>query len=261
MSPGFHPNFPFETLLQWTWSNHHQSCQSLSFWRNFFIVIQTLILSTTFVQFQTSTSSPKFSKKLLPLAFNLTCLLTHCLICLLLFDRSTYRNFHSAETTLLEIHNDLILAMDRGEVTSLILLDRLIFCLWYVLLIIPSFLRLQHWFGLDDRFLDWFSSSYLSFRSQAVSINDFMIFISAFSTLSCGVPQGSVLGPPFSLSIQLLLARWSQKIPSNIICSLRWWHPCSPSYFVLAYSVFACSIFAYSIFAYSVFAHLFSILS
>ena len=31
--------------------------------------------------------------------------------------------FHSTETTLLGIHNDLILAMDRGEVTSLILLD------------------------------------------------------------------------------------------------------------------------------------------
>ena len=41
MSPGFYPNFPFDTLLQWTWSNHHKSCQSLSFWRNFSIVIQT----------------------------------------------------------------------------------------------------------------------------------------------------------------------------------------------------------------------------
>ena len=28
-------------LLQWTPSNHHKSCQSLSFWRNFSIVIQT----------------------------------------------------------------------------------------------------------------------------------------------------------------------------------------------------------------------------
>ena len=37
--------------------------------------------------------------------------------------QSAYRMFHSTETTLLSIHNDLILAMDHGEVTSLILLD------------------------------------------------------------------------------------------------------------------------------------------
>ena len=94
MSPWFHPNFPFETLLQWTCSNHHKSCQSLSFWRNFFHRhsnkllfslfsknhLYLTMISTTFVQFQTSTSFPKFSKKLLPPAFNLTCLLTHCLL-------------------------------------------------------------------------------------------------------------------------------------------------------------------------------------
>ena len=51
--------------------------------------------------------------------------------------------------------------------------------------------RLQNWFGLDGLSLNWFTS-YLSSRSQAVSIND---SISAFSTLSCGVPHGSVLGP------------------------------------------------------------------
>ena len=45
-----------------------------------------LMISTTFVQFQTSTSFPKFSKKLLPPAFNLTCLLT---LCLLLFNLLT----------------------------------------------------------------------------------------------------------------------------------------------------------------------------
>ena len=65
----------------------------------------------------------------------------------------------------------------------------------YLLLILSiissSLARLQNWFGLDGLSLNWFTS-YLSSRSQAVSIND---FISAFSTLSCGVPQGSVLGP------------------------------------------------------------------
>ena len=103
--------------------------------------------------------------------------------------QSAYRIFHSTETTLLKIHNDLILAMDRGEVTSLILLD--LSAAFDTVDHSILLTRLQNWFGLDGLSLDWFSS-YLSLRSQAVSIND---TISAYSTLSCGVPQGSVLGP------------------------------------------------------------------
>ena len=103
--------------------------------------------------------------------------------------QSAYRIFHSTETTLLKIHNDLILAMDRGEVTSLILLD--LSAAFDTVDHSILLTRLQNWFGLDGLSLDWFSS-YLSLRSQAVSIND---SISAFSTLSCGVFQGSVLGP------------------------------------------------------------------
>ena len=102
--------------------------------------------------------------------------------------QSAYQIFHSTETTLLKIHNDLILAMDRGEVTSLILLD---LSAAFDTVDHSILTRLQNWFGLDGLSLDWFSS-YLSSRSQAVSIND---SISEFSTLSCGVPQGSVLGP------------------------------------------------------------------
>ena len=103
--------------------------------------------------------------------------------------QSVYRIFHSTETTLLKIHNDLILAMGHGEVTSLILLDlsAAFDTVDHSILVT----RLQNWFGLDGLSLYWFSS-YLALRSQAVSIND---SISAFSTLSCGVPQGSVLGP------------------------------------------------------------------
>ena len=103
--------------------------------------------------------------------------------------QSAYRIFHSTETTLLKIHNDLILAMDRGEVTSLILLD--LSAAFDTVDHSILLTRLQNWFGLDGLSLNWFTS-YLSSRSQAVSIND---SISAFSTLSCGVPQGSVLGP------------------------------------------------------------------
>ena len=103
--------------------------------------------------------------------------------------QSAYRIFHSTETTRLKIHNDLILAMDRGEVTSLILLD--LSAAFDTVDHSILLTRLQNWFGLDGLSLNWFTS-YPSSRSQAVSIND---SISAFSTLSCGVPQGSLLDP------------------------------------------------------------------
>ena len=105
--------------------------------------------------------------------------------------QSAYRIFHSTETTLLKFHNNLIIAMDRGDVTSLILLD--LSAAFDTVDHSILLTRIQNWFGLDGLSPNWFTS-YLSSRSQAVSIND---SISGFSTLSCGVPQGSVLGPLF----------------------------------------------------------------
>ena len=77
-------------------------------------------------------------------------------------------DLHATETTLLKIHNDLILAMDRGEVISL-LLD--LSAAFDTVDHSTRLTRLQNWFGLDGLSLDWFSST-LSSRSHAVSIND-----------------------------------------------------------------------------------------
>ena len=83
--------------------------------------------------------------------------------------QSAYRMFHSTETTLLGMHNDLTLAMDRGEVTFLILLDLSAAFDTVDHSIILH--RLQHWFGLHGTSLDWLSS-YLTSRSQAVSVQN-----------------------------------------------------------------------------------------
>ena len=93
----------------------------------------------------------------------------------------------STEITLLSIHNDLILAMEHGEVTSLVLLD--LSAAFDTVNHSILLHRLRNWFGLHGTSLDWFPS-YLTSCSQAVSIQNSTSF---FSNRSCGVPQGSVL--------------------------------------------------------------------
>lgn len=82
--------------------------------------------------------------------------------------QSAYRKFHSTETALLKIQNDLLMAMNRKHVTLLVLLH-----------LSAAFDTLDHGillstlksrFGIDGTALNWFRS-YLDGRSQRVSIN------------------------------------------------------------------------------------------
>ena len=127
--------------------------------------------------------------------------------------QSAYRIFYSTETILLKIHNDLILAMDCGEVTSIFSS----YLLPSILSIIPSSLLvfkigsvLMVCLLIGSHLISHFALS----QSQSM--------ISSLHTLLFPVvyPKVSYLAHSFLLSIQLLSARWSQKIPSNIICTL-----------------------------------------
>ena len=40
-----------------------------------------------------------------------------------IIDMSAYRKFHSTETALLRVHNDISVSLDKGHVTALTLLD------------------------------------------------------------------------------------------------------------------------------------------
>jgi len=64
-------------------------------------------------------------------------------------------------------------------------------CLWHHIDHCILLARLSSLFGLHGSVLNWFKS-YLSSRSFRVRCNN---TFSSFSTSSCGVPQGSVLGP------------------------------------------------------------------
>lgn len=102
---------------------------------------------------------------------------------------SAYRPHHSCETALLRVSNDILQSLDNRQCVAMLFLD-----------LSASFdtvdhsillHRLRYKFGITGNALRWFTS-YLSNRSQFVSIDG----VSSDSLLlSCGVPQGSVLGP------------------------------------------------------------------
>ena len=103
--------------------------------------------------------------------------------------QSAYRQFHSTETAVLKVYNDLLLAADSGQVSALCLLDltAAFDTVDHDLLM----LRLERQFGLRGVVLQWFRS-YLSDRSFRVVLGSNS---SSVIRLLCSVPQGSVLGP------------------------------------------------------------------
>ena len=119
--------------------------------------------------------------------------------------QSGYKPKHSCETLLLRLNNDILIAMDNGKCTIIILLDlsaafdtvdhdRLLYILFYEI-------------GLRDNVLAWFKS-YLLYRRQAVDING---NLSDFLGTPYGVPQGSVLGPIlFNIYVRSLIYTLNQ---------------------------------------------------
>ena len=102
---------------------------------------------------------------------------------------SAYRKHHSTESALLKVHNDIIISMEKGEVTALTLFDLL--AAFDTIDHATLTDRLSDWYGISGQAQIWFSS-YLQNMDQSVKNKD---TFSDKVTLSYGVPQGSVLGP------------------------------------------------------------------
>ena len=105
-------------------------------------------------------------------------------------NQSAYRVGHSTESALLKVKSDLLYALDKQEVTCLVLLDlsAAFDTVDHDLLLNRLYFR----YGFDEIILNWISS-YLRSRLQQVLMGD-----NTFSDLKhpkCGVPQGSVLQP------------------------------------------------------------------
>ena len=107
---------------------------------------------------------------------------------LLLGCQSGFRSLHSTLTALLEVTDAWSVNIDNGLLNGVVFID-----------LTKAFdtsdheiiLRKMSYLGVDQAAIKWFSS-YLSGRTQRCSVNG---KLSTARTLSCGVPQGSILGP------------------------------------------------------------------
>ncbi len=113
-----------------------------------------------------------------------------------IFDKfqSEFRSRHSTESALLKVHNDIALSIDAKCPMILVLLDLTAAFDTVDHMILLS--RLNKYAGINCTALKWLTS-YLTDRSFSVMIGDLS---SSSTSFSCGVPQGSILGPTlFSL--------------------------------------------------------------
>ena len=103
--------------------------------------------------------------------------------------QSAFRRHHSTETAVLIVHNDIVRAIDNGQLTVMLFLD-----------LSSAFDTVDHdimlsilhrRFSVDGAALNWFHS-YLTDRSQTFSVGDSK---PVSHSVNCSVPQRSVLGP------------------------------------------------------------------
>lgn len=103
--------------------------------------------------------------------------------------QSAYRAKHSTETAIAAVYDEIVRAVDSGHMCVLVLLD-----------LSSAFDTVDHdtllqvlnrRFGIDGLALDW-CRDYLSDRTQTFQSGSLQ---SGPHTVSCSVPQGSVLGP------------------------------------------------------------------
>ncbi|KAK7909783.1 hypothetical protein WMY93_014467 [Mugilogobius chulae] len=103
--------------------------------------------------------------------------------------QSGFRSAHSTETALVRVMNDVLMTSDQGSSSLLLLLD--LSAAFDTVDHHTLLNRLQNEVGLSGTTLSWFQC-YLSGRTEHVAIEQAK---SLPHTVTCGVPQGSVLGP------------------------------------------------------------------
>ena len=102
--------------------------------------------------------------------------------------QSGFRSLHSTLTALLEATNSWSVNIDNGFLNGVVFID---LKKAFDTIDHEIILRKLSYFGADQATAKWFQS-YLSNRTQRCNVNG---NLSTASTVTCGVPQGSILGP------------------------------------------------------------------
>ena len=102
--------------------------------------------------------------------------------------QSGFRAQHSCETALVNLIDLWLNAIDNSKMVGVVLVD---FKKAFDLVDHQILTNKLEIYGIEDEALMWFNT-YLTNRKQQVAINNSK---SDFQRISCGVPQGSILGP------------------------------------------------------------------